>query len=91
MGTTVDVGRRVGQLERAGVWLLGYLERAGGSAPAGEVLAAAGRAGFAQRTVQRARERAGVRSVKRGARWFWSAGGVSCEGAKTAGGDHPLL
>ena len=71
-------------------WLVDHLADKGGQAAAGDVLNAAGRDGFARRTVQRARKRAGVRSSKdgMGSGWLWSlepeGATVSPEGAEDA-------
>ncbi|MGI8700370.1 MAG: AAA family ATPase [Nocardioidaceae bacterium] len=54
-------------------WLLDYLDRNGGEAGAGDAIKAAARDGIARTTLTRARQRAGVRSVKSGmdAGWVW--------------------
>ena len=47
-------------------WVLSYLEERGGAARAGDAIKAARRDGIAERTLQRARKRAGVTSERRG-------------------------
>lgn len=55
-------------------WLKSYLVDHGGTAKAGEVIKAASKDGVAKTTLTRARQRAGVTSVKDGMRggWVWS-------------------
>lgn len=61
--------------DAAADWLAGYLADLGGEAPAKEVKAAARSAGFAERTLDRARNRAGVTTGRsgfgRGAVYVW--------------------
>jgi len=62
----------------AGVWLADYLTEHGGSAAAGNVIKAARAAGFAQRTLQRAREKLAVTTGRdgfgAGGAWMWRLG-----------------
>jgi hypothetical protein len=60
--------------DEAAEWLTGYLTDQGGAAPAADVLKAARADGIAERTLKRARHRAGVTSVRSGfpARAMWS-------------------
>lgn len=55
-------------------WLTAYLTDKGGAAPAAEVMKAARADGIAERTLKRARQRAGVTSIRSGfpARAMWS-------------------
>lgn len=55
-------------------WLQGYLADNGGEAPAGDIIKAAEKDGFAKHTVQRARAKAGVKSQKSGfgKGWVWA-------------------
>lgn len=66
-------------------WLIDYLSPLGGSAPASEVIRAAGVVGIAKRTLTRARKRAGVSTVKAGMAggWLWTLEGAT-EGAEGA-------
>lgn len=52
--------------DEAAQWLIDYLTDAGGGAPAADVKRDATKAGFAVRTVERARKRAGVVSARQG-------------------------
>jgi hypothetical protein len=60
-----------------------------GEAPAGEVLKAGKAAGFAERTLQEARRRAGVRTQKSdfGGGWVWSSNGQGAAKTQKALGD----
>jgi hypothetical protein len=61
--------------DEAATWLVDYLTEHGGEVAAGDAIKAATAHGFAKRTVQRARKRAGVSAVKSGMSggWVWSA------------------
>nr|WP_246300463.1 AAA family ATPase [Actinopolyspora biskrensis] len=71
-----DTGTPEDRSERteASEWLRGYLTDNGGEAPAGDVIKAAEKDGFAKHTVQRARRKAGVKSQKSGfgKGWVWA-------------------
>jgi len=60
--------------DEAAAWLVDHLAQQGGEANAGDAIKAATKHGFAKRTVQRARKRAGVAAVKSGMSggWLWS-------------------
>ncbi|WP_415947742.1 AAA family ATPase [Streptomyces sp. KLOTTS4A1] len=62
-----------GERDEAAAWLVDYLTDQGGEAPAGEVIKAAERDGFAKRTIQRSRAKVGVTSQKSGfgKGWAW--------------------
>ena len=64
-----------GERDQAADWLTGYLTDSGSEAPAKEIKAAARAAGFADRTLDRARSRAGVSTGRsgfgRGAVYVW--------------------
>lgn len=60
-----------GQLDEAVQWLRGHLADSGGSAMAGDVIKAAKADGIAERTLQRARKKAGLGCGKRGKHWSW--------------------
>lgn len=57
-------------------WLDGFLEEHGGEVRAGDAIKAAKADGIAERTLQRARKRAGIASVKAGLHggWVWQLG-----------------
>lgn len=59
------------ELDEAREWLLEYLLGKGGSAPAGEVIRDGKRDGIAERTLQRARKKAGIGSRKAPTGWVW--------------------
>jgi RecA-family ATPase len=63
----------VGERDEAVAWLRDYLTENGGEAGAGDILKAGDKDGFAKRTLQRARSKAGVRSEKSGfgKGWVW--------------------
>jgi RecA-family ATPase len=60
--------------DEAADWLVDYLQRNGGECRAGDAIKAAARDGIAKSTLTRARQRAGVDSVKAGMSggWVWS-------------------
>ncbi|MDH2391258.1 AAA family ATPase [Streptomyces sp. HNM0663] len=62
-----------GERDEAAAWLVDYLTDHGGEAPAGDVIKAAEKDGFAKRTIQRARSKVGVTSQKSGfgKGWAW--------------------
>lgn len=64
----------ISERDEAAEWLRGYLTDSGGEASAGDVLKAAKRDGFAERTVQRARHKVGVKSQRSGfgKEWVWT-------------------
>jgi len=73
--------------DEAAEWLVDYLTDHGGEANAGDAIKTAAGQGFAKRTLQRARKRAGVAAVKSGMTggWVWSLDGRRChEGAEGA-------
>jgi hypothetical protein len=74
------------ELDEAIDWLNSYLldPKQGGAAPAGDVIRAAKRDGIAERTLQRARPKAGITSGRVGtAGWTWThPEGVTGQGAK---------
>ena len=53
-------------------WLIGYLHDKGGTVPAGQIIKAAERDGIASRTLQRSRNRAGVRTSRTKNGWIWT-------------------
>jgi hypothetical protein len=61
------------ELDEAAAWLRDYLEACGGEAKAANVLRAGRADGFAERRLQRARQRAGVAKAKAGfaGGWLW--------------------
>jgi hypothetical protein len=61
-----DAGGERGERDEAGRWLIDYLTDLGGEAAAKDVKAAARAAGFAERTLDRARSRAGVTTGRAG-------------------------
>jgi hypothetical protein len=61
-----DAGEERGERDEAGRWLIDYLTDLGGEATAKDVKAAARAAGFAERTLDRARSRAGVTTGRTG-------------------------
>lgn len=61
-----DAGEERGERDEAAKWLIDYLTDAGGEAAAKDVKAAASTAGFAERTLDRARSRAGVTTGRSG-------------------------
>ena len=69
-------------------WLLGFLRESGGSAPARDVFKAARADGISERTLQRARAKAGVNSERRGfasgSVWFLEASLAPFMPAKSA-------
>jgi hypothetical protein len=71
---TGDVQEDHSERDEAVGWLRGYLTDQGGSAPAADVVKAARADGIAERTLKRARHRAGVTSKRSGfpARAMWS-------------------
>ncbi len=62
--------------DEAAEWLVGYLNDHGGEVKAGDAIKAAGQDGIAKTTLTRARQRAGVVSVKAGMSggWVWKMG-----------------
>ncbi|MQA01740.1 MAG: AAA family ATPase [Streptosporangiales bacterium] len=70
-----DQGDR-SERDEAAAWLVDYLAEQGGQAKAGETIKAAAGHGIAKTTLTRARERAGVISMKDGMSggWVWSLG-----------------
>ena len=70
-----------GETDEAVEWLNGYLIDHGGSDHAGDVLKAARKDGIAERTLQRARKKAGISTGRVGKVWYWSLEGAT-EGAK---------
>jgi hypothetical protein len=70
-----DAGEERGERDEAAKWLIDYLTDLGGEASAKDVKAAARAAGFAERTLDRARSRAGVTTGRtgfgRGAVYVW--------------------
>lgn len=70
-----DAGEERGERDEAARWLIDYLTDLGGEAAAKDVKAAARAAGFADRTLDRARSRAGVTTGRtgfgRGAVYVW--------------------
>lgn len=65
------------QIDEAIEWLHDYLTGQGGSARAGDVIKAARVDGIAERTLQRAREKAGIPSAKGLGGWGWSLEGAN--------------
>jgi hypothetical protein len=61
-----DAGEERGERDEAGRWLIDYLTDLGGEAAAKDVKATARAAGFAERTLDRARSRAGVTTGRTG-------------------------
>jgi hypothetical protein len=74
-GPEAEVGRS--ETDEAVEWLKDHLTARGGGAPAGDVLKAAKRDGFAERTIQRARKKAGISSSKHAGGWGWSLEGAN--------------
>jgi hypothetical protein len=72
-----------GERDEAVEWLQGYLTEQGGAAPAGEILKAAKRDGIADRTLRRARQRAGVISQRHG---FGGGSVWSCDPSRPQSG-----
>ena len=62
--------------DEAAEWLVGYITDHGGEVKAGDAIKAAGQDGITKTTLTRARQRAGVVSVKAGmsAGWVWNMG-----------------
>jgi 5S rRNA maturation endonuclease (ribonuclease M5) len=65
-----DVDER-SELDEAQKWLRAHLNDKGGNAPAGDVIKAAKTDGVAERTLQRARKKAGITSRKADKSWVW--------------------
>ncbi|WP_062207538.1 AAA family ATPase [Streptomyces sp. NBRC 109706] len=72
LSTTADP-EGAGERDEAATWLTDYLTEQGGEAPAGDIIKAAEKDGFAKRTLQRARSKVGVTSQKSGfgKGWVW--------------------
>lgn len=75
LGRREDDGDRT-ERDEAAEWLIDYIETNGGEVRAGDALKAAAQDGIAKTTLTRARQRAGVTSVKAGMSggWVWSIG-----------------
>jgi hypothetical protein len=65
-GIMADAGEERGERDEAARWLIDYLTDLGGEASAKDVKAAARAAGFAERALDRARQRAGVSTGRTG-------------------------
>ena len=71
LGMTLDAEDRADRDEVVW-WLTDYLEANGGEAPFHDILSASRKHGIAERTLKRARDRAGIRYVRKG----WASGTI---------------